>query len=533
MTNLLVEDTSLDSIKNKLFNQYQVECVVSIEEIEKSPSSFLHKKLIPLYQPVYHDRQRFVFFNFTPIQQSTLDHIVDTLSYIDISLYFVIVVTNQESTVSYFKSLPEPVFVIQSFDQIGQFDDKKNVIEIKPLFNTDKKMCAHAWTGLHVNPDGTTKLCCEYSDFIRDPQGTPYNIKTTDLLTILDSKHIKKVRHQFREGVAPPGCNRCFEIESSGGTSKKSLTPFKLENIYGNINWESDSIDSLGWIGGHLGNLCNLKCRICSPTYSSSIASEKIKFSSYKNKKQDPFYKFFANSWSDYGSIFYSNLKQLVPLIKNFEFLGGEPLLASENINFMQYLVDSGFSKDSIFEFVTNGTQYPEIFDQADKFKRFTITLSIDNLGKRFELERSGAAWAVIENNLEKFINRKNLCTSMEVGVSITVNIQNVYYLPELVVWLTSKGVSHYYYNVLADPSWLSLNSLTDNAKIIVLDKLLSADLPKQDQEKLATVIQQVQQSVTSDGQQFCTEMKKLDSIRSQTFNSTHSEIAQAMGYML
>jgi sulfatase maturation enzyme AslB (radical SAM superfamily) len=530
MTNLFVEDDSLQSIRNKLSNQYQVECIIFIEEIENSPSSFLYKKLIPLYQPVYHAQQRFVFFNFAPIQKTTLDHIVATLYYIDISPYFISVITNQESTASYFKSLPEPISVILSSEKSHL---QKNITEIKPLFNTDKKMCAHAWTGLHVNPDGTTRLCCEYRDLIKDTQGTPYNIKTTDILGILDSEHIKQVRHQFRQGATPPGCNNCLKIESTGGTSKKSLTPFKLENIYGNIDWESDSIDSLGWIGGHLGNLCNLKCRICSETYSSSIAAEKIKFSLYKNKKQDPVYKFFANTWSDYSGIFYSNLKQIVPPIKNFEFLGGEPLLVLENIKFMQHLIDSGISKDCIFEFVTNGTQYPEIFDHADKFKRLTITLSIDNLGERFELERSGASWNIVENNLEKFINRKNSCTSMKIGVSITVNIQNVYYLPELIAWLTSKGVSHYYYNFLSTPSWLSLNSLTSNAKIIVLDKLLSAELPQQDQTMLATVIQQVQQSATSNGQKFCAEMKKLDSIRSQTFNLTHKEIAEAMGYML
>jgi sulfatase maturation enzyme AslB (radical SAM superfamily) len=533
MTNLFVEGDSSKSISNKLFNQYQVECVAFIEEIENSQSSFLYKKLIPLYQPVYHDQQRFVFFNFTPVQQTTLDHIVETLHYIDISPYFVLVVTNQESTADYFKLLSDPISVIQSSDQFDQSYIQKNIAGIKPLFNTDKKMCAHAWAGLHVNPDGTTRLCCEYNDLVKDPQGTPYDIKTTDILTILDSEYIKKVRQQFRQGITPTECNNCLKIESSGGTSKRSLTPFKLENIYGNINWESDAIDSLGWIGGHLGNLCNLKCRICNETYSSSIAAEKIKFSSHKDKKQDPVYKFFANSWTDYGSKFYSNLKQIVPPIKNFEFLGGEPLLASENIKFMQHLIDSGLSKDCIFEFVTNGTQYPEIFNHADKFKRLTITLSIDNLGKRFELERSGAAWDVIESNLEKFINRKNSCTSMEVGVSITVNVQNVYYLPELIVWLTSKGISHYYYNFLSAPSWLGLDSLTSDAKIIILDKLLSADLPQQDQTKLATVIQRVQKSVTSDGQKFCSEMKKLDSIRSQTFNLTHKEIAQAMGYML
>jgi len=527
----MTHPVNFKSITDQLHDQYQIECVVSIEELEQLSSSFLYKKLIPLYQPVYSGQQRFVFVNSVPVDQKTLDHVIATLNYIDISPYFILVVTNQESTATYFKSLPEPITVIQSPEQTDHVPH--SVAEIKPLFNTDNKMCAHAWAGLHVNPDGTTRFCCLYHDQIKDEQGIPYNIKNTSIEIITDSEYVKKVRQQFRQGTTPDACNRCSKIESLGGVSKRNLAPYKLENIYGNIDWESDTIDSLGWIGGHLGNLCNLKCRMCSEEYSSSIAAEKIKFSTFKNKKQDPVYAAFSNSWKNYSKEFYSNLKKLVPRIKNFEFLGGEPLMMQENLDFMQYLIDAGHSQDCIFEFITNGTQYPDVFDQSHLFKRLSITLSIDNLGKRFEYERSGSNWDEVERNIEKFIARKNSCSVMQIGANITVTVQNVYYLPELVTWLTNKGVSHYHYNWLEFPGWLSLNMLTPDAKKLVLEKLLSANLPEPDQLKLAPIIQTIKKVIPSDGRKFCEEMKKLDLIRSESFNLTHPEIATAMGYML
>lgn len=514
---------------DNFLDKYQVQCSIFIEELEHSESSFLYKKLSPLYQPVFDEHQRFVFLNFAPVQKQTLDHVVATLNYIDISPYFVLVITDQESTIEYFGSLPEPITTVR---RIGEQYVLPSISTV-PVFNTQNKMCAHAWSGLHIFPNGDTALCCEYKELIKDQQGQPYNLKHSSIQNILDSEYIKQIRQQFRSGVTPTGCSSCEKIEALGAQSKRSMTPFKLQNIYGKINWESDQSDSIGFIGGHLGNLCNLKCRICSERFSSSIASEKIKFSLYKDKKQDPVYQAFSNSWANYIEEFYKNLKQMVPPIQNFEFLGGEPLLIKENLEFMQYLLDTGLSKDCIFEFTTNGTQYPEIFNHADQFKRLTVTLSIDNLGEKFELERSGSQWSTVESNIEKFINRKNSCSSMEIGVSITVNIQNVYYLPELVRWLTHKGVSHYYYNWLTSPAWLSLDSLTAAAKTMVIEKLSSTDFSGEDQQKLNTVINKVTESLTSDGRVFCEEMKKLDLIRSQTFDLTHKEIAKAMGYAL
>jgi hypothetical protein len=108
-----------------------------------------------------------------------------------------------------------------------------------------------------------------------------------------------------------------------------------------------------------------------------------------------------------------------------------------------------------------------------------------------------------------------------------------VYYLPELITWLTNKGVSHYFYNWLDQPSWLALEAITPTARDMVLAKLTLSNLPATDQEKLKMVIERVRQAPTSNGQQFCQKMTELDSIRSQKFSSTHKEIAIAMGYML
>jgi hypothetical protein len=484
----------------------------------------------PFRKDVFEPNYRFVFFNFSTLQKSTLDHIVSTVDYLDISRYFVLIITNQQETVDYFDSVGVP-FSLQLVDYT--IDHSLPLNPVTPVF-PNSTMCAHAWSGVHVTPGGVTRLCCDFSGTISDSNNQPYKIQTHSLNEILSSDYMKNIRNEFRQGKTPNGCKNCTNIEATGGESKRQLTPYKLENIYGNIDWESDDVvDKVRFIGGHLGNLCNLKCRICSPTFSSTIAVEVSKHANTTEEKNKARQLLQDNNWAKTYQTFWPMLKSHTPQICNFEILGGEPLMWPENLNFMQYLIDTNQSKNAIFEFVTNGTQYPAIFDRADEFKRLTITISIDNLGRRFEYERSGSNWASVENNIDRFITSRDKNKSLKIGASITVNIQNVFYLPELIAWLNYKKIDHYYYNFLIFPDYMCVDNLTPTAKKLVLEKLKSAVALPADRKKLDYIVNRLQRSSTSDGSAFCQYMREKDLIRNENFSNSHKEIANAMGYVL
>ena len=207
--------------------------------------------------------------------------------------------------------------------------------------------------------------------------------------------------------------------------------------------------------------------------------------------------------------------------------------MMQSNLDFMQHLIDTGLSKNCIFEFVTNGTQYPAVLDQAHQFRRFVITVSIDNIGSKFELERSGASWELVDQNLTKFVACQQRNRNVNIGISVTVNIQNVLDLPGIIKYLKSKQVKHYYLNLLFEPHWMSLDCLTPAAKNLALETLFRADLDSEDRLKLDLIINHLQHIRTSDGTEFCQRMRDLDRIRKENFAETHKEIAQAMGYML
>jgi hypothetical protein len=62
----------------------------------------------------------------------------------------------------------------------------------------------------------------------------------------------------------------------------------------------------------------------------------------------------------------------------------------------------------------------------------------------------------------------------------LTINIQNVYYLPEICEWISQQTFNHVYFNMLHDPWHMNISRMTPTAQQLVLDKFAStAILPK------------------------------------------------------
>ena len=521
-----MEAINLDQLKYNLSKQYKIDCWMFLEDLEHSPSSTLYKQLVPFQSAAYNNDYRFILCNTTPLQSATLDHVAMTINYLNISPYFIEVYTNQLTTVNYFKSLEEPIKTT-----LIDIQRSTPALDNVPIFNTNRKMCAHVWSGFHIWTNGTVGVCCDYKGLIVDDNNQPYNINSHTVEEILSSRYMNNLRNQMRSGQDPIGCDSCVKIECAGGESRRMLSPYRLENIWGLIDWESDSVDNLGYIGGHLGNLCNLKCRICSPKFSSALASEELSQVPNGEVKLHPTYKILNNTnWAIKKKDLWDSLKDK-PQIKNFEFLGGEPFMLKHNLDFMQYLLDTQRSKECIFDFTSNGTLYPEIFDRADQFKRLVVTLSIDNIEDRFEYERSGADWNALLDTVQKFIQVKSKNPTFKIGVGIAVNIQNVLYLPELITWIQQQKFDHYYYSIINNPACMSITQLTSVARKLVLNKLINCQLDTKDKQTLQYVIQTIENSKGADGKEFVAYMQSKDRIRNENFAATHTTIAEAMGY--
>jgi MoaA/NifB/PqqE/SkfB family radical SAM enzyme len=227
-------------------------------------------------------------------------------------------------------------------------------------------------------------------------------------------------------------------------------------------------------------------------------------------------------------------MRELLPNIKYFEFTGGEPWMIKEHFDLLEYAVETGDSQHIDIHYNTNATQYPGgHWGLWKNFGRVDIAFSVDNVGNRFEYERYGANWQ--ESNIiidEIHIMKKMSVPNITTQLCFTINIQNVYYLDELLAWADTKSFGSIYFNMMHSPDHMSIQHMTPRAKELVLNKLKTTFwTSKSYQEEINSVINFIEAGPGSDGSEFLFKMKQTDEYRKQCFTDTHPEIARAMGY--
>ena len=200
----------------------------------------------------------------------------------------------------------------------------------------------------------------------------------------------------------------------------------------------------------------------------------------------------------------------------------------------LQYLVDQGAAKHIALHYNSNGTVFPaQAIPIWNQFKHVSISFSIDNIGRRFEYERYGAKWDEANSIIDSIhwaqgVDSHNITTQL----CFTINIQNVYYLDELLEWASHKYFGSIYFNMLHDPQHMNVQHMTPAAQELVLNKLKKLFWTnKFYQTEIDRVIQFIENGPGSDGRRFLFEMQRTDAYRKQDFRDTHPEIAYAMGY--
>jgi len=397
----------------------------------------------------------------------------------------------------------------------------------------NNNLCILPWISIETSPVGTTRPCCLYDTEITDPQGEKYNLNKVTLSEIYNSSYMQNLRQEFRNGEKPKHCRRCWAEEDAGRTSKR-MHMLRRHDI-NTVDLNNDTPNQLWFIDLKLGNICNLKCRICGGWSSSSWATEDYSNTSLVNPKTHIAYKWLKQGqWPKNNNLFWDNLKELLPSVQYFEITGGEPFMIQEHFELLQYAVDQGFSKNIEIHYNTNGTQYPEKYIHLWKeFKGVEIAFSIDNVGERFEYERAGAKWDDVVNNIARFNALRAENRRIRTQVCMTINILNVLYLEELCNWVSTQKFNYDYFNILHDPWYMNIKKMTKTAGLMVIDSLKSGVFSEKHQSEINHIITFIEQGDGSDGVEFCKEIQKIDLRRKQNLLDTHSEIALFMGYDL
>ena len=122
---------------------------------------------------------------------------------------------------------------------------------------------------------------------------------------------------------------------------------------------------------------------------------------------------------------------------------------------FIQWLIDNNYSKNLSLDVFSNLTKLPKNYKKYyNKFKNFTINVSIDGVGKKDEYIRRGTNFKQKDENVKQLLNYFNL------NFCVTLSILNVGYQSDIIKYCSEYKKYPSFFNVLVEPFYLQISNL-------------------------------------------------------------------------
>tara|TARA_E500000178_G_C16958939_1_gene725060 strand:+ start:327 stop:1460 length:1134 start_codon:yes stop_codon:yes gene_type:complete len=276
----------------------------------------------------------------------------------------------------------------------------------------------------------TISPCCAYTK----------PIKLNSKLEYWKSEQLKNIQKNMFNDVRDKGCKICWGKEDRGYSSLRNHSNQIYKEHIDNFKIN----DQPFYLDLRLGNLCNLKCRMCVSEWSSQIASEIL-----DNPNEDwidtPTQKII-----ELDAVSWKLLDQWLPYVKRVFMTGGEPTIIKRNLDYINKIVESGRSSDVELIFTTNATNINKNFmATAKSFKSVSFNVSIDAVGDLANYIRYPSDWKTIEKNLK----------NIKEGVSLNTTIQwlNMTRLNEIFDFIEKSSIqfSGIWFQLVTDPKYL------------------------------------------------------------------------------
>lgn len=410
--------------------------------------------------------------------------------------------------------------------------------------------CIYPWFHLQMVPTGVARVCCKFGGSI-EKDGSPMSISEHSLDAIWNSEQMRGIRRDMVEGRPVAGCQECYNEEVSGGFSMRKRDTERW--AHGWLNEEKVSLAKLiadskqrdHYVSTlpvtyeiDVGNLCNLKCRMCHAESSSRIDADPV----HRQWAADPIRLAAADpgidgppppprlkgSWLTKTPVDKNEILRNAARLKRLYFLGGETLIIKEVDDVLQYLVDMGVAQNIALSFVTNGsTIKSQSLSLARHFKETSIAISIDGFGPYYEYIRYPAKWPTLARNIDAF--RKLPNTS--VGGAVTLQLYNALNIVELFRYFDSIDMGYYVYPI-ASPRHLTVGALPPRARAVAAERLrqyATNDCRQNNREMILGLAQQTEATGDHCDMALLRNLmlftNDLDRSRGQSFAKTHPEL--------
>ncbi len=370
--------------------------------------------------------------------------------------------------------------------------------------------CALPWIHLSTRPNGHMRLCCTANassadatndkkyggevGILKNADGRPANLNTTDLEVAWNNQYMKNVRVQMLNNEVPAACTKCFKEEAAGHRSKRNWESeywakrIDIKDLVAKTSTDGEVEPKIAYIDLRLGTKCNLKCIMCSPHDSSMWVGDWKKLNSQiKNPELKEIMQWTNNGrvddasydWHVNNKNFYDSLYRQLPNLHQLYFAGGESTIIDAHYEILEEAIRRGYAANIELRYNSNGIELPEkLFELWEHFKRVRFHFSLDCFGEKNTYIRYPSNWDTIVKNLHRIDNTSE---KVEVTLACAVQILNVMYLPEFIIWKLdqkfkkinppSLGAGLVNFHFVYHPANLNVKVLPESAKLAIEEK--------------------------------------------------------------
>lgn len=343
--------------------------------------------------------------------------------------------------------------------------------------------CPDPWSELSSDTDAHYKLCCW-------SQPLTNSVLSISPLEHWNSSEMREVRQAMiagdRESLRKY-CRDCHVLENSGAASRRT---HRLRELNGNPDYlremekavEQTTVFGDGRAPANYfhrvdlrvaGNLCNLRCIMCSAQSSSSIGEEMKRMGELPEQARTLVLP-VVDMTAEKRKRFWTDLDEILPNTRCLYFAGGEPFLSESHYQVLDLAISKGLCDRIRLWYSTNLTRLKTstgraVIDYLNQFKNVRLSVSVDNLHKKNDYIRHGSDFPKFIENIQT-IARQSPHVSIE--PSTCVSILNILDLTDIHRFFKDLVGYHSFMNILTSPTSLRATYLPPELKVMALQRL-------------------------------------------------------------
>ena len=324
-----------------------------------------------------------------------------------------------------------------------------------------ENFCMLPWVHLHAWPDGSAFPCCLAK--AAHPVG---NFKQKSMREIWNDTDMREIRRNMLDDKPCRQCEDCYEQEAAGFASMRN-------NSNKAFGQHMDLVDQtlpdgtspdmkLHYWDVRFSNICNLKCRSCGSIFSSRWYDDDVKL---YGKALRPRVQFAGRHSEDV----WEQMQEHIPYLEQIYFAGGEPLIMEEHNRILKLLIDKGNTQVRLI-YNTNLTELKfkreSVLDLWKHFPNVCVAASLDDMGERAAMIRSGTDWAQVEQNIRDL---KRECPHIDFMISPTLSMMNIWNFVPFHRYMIEQGFiepKDFNLNILQGPAEYRIDVLPEEIKL-------------------------------------------------------------------